>query len=788
MRKPLRLLWLLLLVPVALGLGRLRFDVDVLNLLPENLPEVRGLSMFQKFFSDSEELILTIKAPDPDRAAQAAESIAETLRDYASLIRRVSSAPAAGGREIAELAAFAWLNEPPEIFAEKAQTISGAELTNTLNEAKETLTTSFSPQEITATAYDPLGLLEVLEEGPRDDHAGGGMFSSADGTFRVLHVESAVPIRNYKEAQAFVEGVDILVELSLPPESRGQVLVAYTGGPAFISEIAGGMERDMTVSIGGTAVVVALLFGIAHRRLLPLLWLLFLLGCILAGTLALGGLLFGALNVVSLGFAAILLGLTADYGLVLYQEARVSGKPASSVRKEIGPGIIWSALTTAGAFWLLNFSSLPGLAQLGSLVGIGLLIGAAVMLGFYLGPLVRNEKTPPAGEGLSEQEPGKARRQSVWQAWLFTALAAGLAIAVLWNERPGFDSSPEALRPRHSPAYAAMAQLQIELGTQDEPLWMIVPGGSEQQVAERLNFAHELLVSAVSNDVIRDFTLPRSLWPNPGHQAANRDTAQALLRREENILGTMAAFDFITESSLTERVLDHWKKALDTPGIFLPESNAGQAVLKKIAGRQNGEFAALGLIRPPERDPLDHSNVAAERELIAALHQHGIIISSWDRISAALLETVKGELRKVLLPVGVLVIACLWLAFRRLGEVLLCFAALGFSGLALVAFMAVFGWSWNLMNLMAVPLLLGAGVDYCIHMILAMRRHHGNRVAVQRSVGRALLLCGTTTAAAFGSLSFSHNSGMASLGQVCSLGIVCMMLTAVFLLPHWRKV
>jgi predicted RND superfamily exporter protein len=84
-----------------------------------------------------------------------------------------------------------------------------------------------------------------------------------------------------------------------------------------------------------------------------------------------------------------------------------------------------------------------------------------------------------------------------------------------------------------------------------------------------------------------------------------------------------------------------------------------------------------------------------------------------------------------------------------------------------------------------VPLLLGMGVDFAIHMQLALRRHGGDVRFVRRSIGRALLLAGSTTVAGFGSLSFASNAGMASLGKVCATGIACAMLTAVFLLPAW---
>jgi len=101
--------------------------------------------------------------------------------------------------------------------------------------------------------------------------------------------------------------------------------------------------------------------------------------------------------------------------------------------------------------------------------------------------------------------------------------------------------------------------------------------------------------------------------------------------------------------------------------------------------------------------------------------------------------------------------------------------------------MRLAGWSWNLLNLMALPLILGTGVDYSIFMQLALRRHHGDLFMAYRSVGRALLLCGGTACAGFGSLAFSTNAGMGSLGQLCAVGIGSNMLISIFLLPVWWR-
>jgi predicted RND superfamily exporter protein len=189
-------------------------------------------------------------------------------------------------------------------------------------------------------------------------------------------------------------------------------------------------------------------------------------------------------------------------------------------------------------------------------------------------------------------------------------------------------------------------------------------------------------------------------------------------------------------------------------------------------------------------------------------------------------DFVKARFPRVLIPMIVLLLFSLRLAFRSGREMLLSIASLVVSGLLLFAVMGAlglwggaiggavaaashaiqnitgsaklaqvvlkldlfsYGWDWNLLNLMALPLLLGAGVDYSIHMQLALRRHGGDLGVLRKGVIRALLLCGGTTVAGFGSLAWSNNAGMASLGKVCATGIACCMFTAICLLPDWWK-
>jgi predicted RND superfamily exporter protein len=215
--------------------------------------------------------------------------------------------------------------------------------------------------------------------------------------------------------------------------------------------------------------------------------------------------------------------------------------------------------------------------------------------------------------------------------------------------------------------------------------------------------------------------------------------------------------------------------------VFWPSNQLSQWILQKIAAVAGTNHLALGLITPESGGEAQRGLSLLEREL----PRDQVWLSGWELLGHAIFSRVKSNMWKVVAPMIFLVLLSLWFAFRRAPEILLSLGALLLSGLCLLTVMRLAHWSWNLLSLMAIPLVLGTGVDYSIFMQLALRRYHGDLRMAYRSVGRALLLCGGTAIAAFGSLAWSSNAGMASLGQVCAVGIASNVLIAIFLAPVW---
>ena len=190
--------WVLLLVAIAAGAWRLRFNVEILDLLPPEEPSVQGLKIYQKRFTNARELVVTVRATDAEKAEQFAGTLADKLRARTNLVSGVTWQPPwlEQPGQLAEILACLWINQPPAEFAALTNRLAADKIGTVLAETREALATSLSPTDIARRAFDPFNLLELPAltnvSGLSMDQ-GSKMFVSADGTFRLLFVQAQPP-------------------------------------------------------------------------------------------------------------------------------------------------------------------------------------------------------------------------------------------------------------------------------------------------------------------------------------------------------------------------------------------------------------------------------------------------------------------------------------------------------------------------------------------------------------------------------------------------------------------
>ena len=146
-------------------------------------------------------------------------------------------------------------------------------------------------------------------------------------------------------------------------------------------------------------------------------------------------------------------------------------------------------------------------------------------------------------------------------------------------------------------------------------------------------------------------------------------------------------------------------------------------------------------------------------------------------------ESVAGAFVQALGCALVLVTAVLVLVSRPRRDALLVMCPLLLAGALTVAAMVVLGIPFNFANVIALPLLLGIGVDNGIHMVRRARTAAGPGGVLATSTTRAVLTSALTTICGFGSLALSPHPGMASMGAVLTIGLAATLVCTLLVLP-----
>ncbi|MEM9480123.1 MAG: MMPL family transporter [Verrucomicrobiota bacterium] len=792
MEPSLKALQLIALFGSFIGLSlfaykRLSFDTDPLELLPHEMPEVQGLKLYQQHFNKQVDLIIAVKSKDDELVERATDTLAEALAAEKKLVEKVTWNPPGIDNALAysEIIAYLWWNADPAAVKELAASLAPEETKLHFEEAIETMSSSFDAEEIVRASTDPLKLTKIISDVMDLDERGKTRvgYASDDGQLRLIFVDAPGDNYEYKESLKWLAKVQGVIDDMRAKGTGGldKVEIEYTGNTPYIAEVSVQMQNEMLFSAVVTISIIIFLFWLFYRCTTPLLWLTFCLLYTFALTVTIGTLVYERLGAMSVGFAAILVGLCVDYGFIVFQEW--SSNPESTpkkLRKKIFFSVAWASGTTATVFLGLNLSAIPGARQLGTMVAIGIIAGSIIML-FIFPWLITLTK---GGRGRTTG----FRKLPNLPALPKTAIGLAFAAIVLATVgRPGLSTDEKALDPKKNETRDTMTSIIEKMGqSEDRAVYVIFRG---DDYAELLAQMENVNASMEGHATINaDFPIP--FLPTEEFQKANKKV----------LFETAAWFktidSYANEAGLTEdatalflSVFKHWRKwGKTSEAVIYPRQNVSRDLLNNF----------LSLSREEDRKKDQHEPLAIGRfifdkeekeqlepEVSKIANEHDGLIVSWSQLRPAIQKLIRSERRTVLIPLSGLVLVMLILAFRRSRDVVLSISTFVYSALLMLAIMSLGGMEWNIINLAAVPLLLGAGLDYSIHMLMAVRRLKDNVEEAKQTIGRALLLCGLSSTTGFATVAFSSNRGLSQLGTVCATGLALTMITAVFLLPGW---
>jgi uncharacterized protein len=600
----------------------------------------------------------------------------------------------------------------------------------------------------------------------------------------------------------------------------GSARVRITGSVALADEEFATVAQGAVAGTIGSVFLIALWLRLAVRswRLIVPILLTLMLG--LSVTLGFAAVAVGTLNLVSVAFAILFVGIAVDFAIqfsVRFREALLTegetGAALDSTAFHVGPEVMVAAAATACGFLAFVPTSFAGVAELGLIAGVGMVIAFLCTILFLPAALAalrpRPEKLPiglPYADAIEERLV-RARVPVLAGAGLLAL--AGLVLI----PRIGFDSDPlhtknpntEAMRtladlmaspltdpysvdmlePSLAQADALAARLRtLPLVGQVLTLSSFVPGDQQTKlalIADASNILADTLASRgpaapVTPEDLRmaarstlsqiDRALPK-LPPDDPLRAIAEDLRSLAAAPDATLMAANTAL-----TRFLSMQLDRLRAALDAhpvtaadvpPGIArnwrLPDGRARIQVIGTPATRDSaGLHALVDQVRSVAPD--------AGGTAVTIVETAATIISAF---------------RQAALYALVAIAVILALALRRVLDVALVMAPLLLSALLTVVVTVLIGQTLNFANIIALPVLLGVGVSFNVYFVMNWRA--GANRFLNTATARAIVFSAFTTGTAFGSLALSGHPGTASMGKLLLISLGCTLVATLVFVP-----
>lgn len=539
-------------------------------------------------------------------------------------------------------------------------------------------------------------------------------------------------------------------------------------------------------------------------------------------TTAVGLAMVGSLNLLSVAFAVLFIGLGVDFGIqfsVRYRSERFKNdnlaEALAEAARRVAVPLSLAAMATAAGFLCFLPTDYKGIAELGKIAGAGMLV--AFLTSITTLPALLDLINPP-GESepvgyafLAPVDHFLEKHRVIIIVGTLLVAVAGLPLLYFMK----FDFNPINLRNKNAESIATFLDLRKDPNTGANAINVMTNSEADaKKIEAKLEKVPEVLrVMSLDSFVPEDQPAKLKLIAQAARvlgPALNPDQIDAAPSDEENVEALKGTVETLRKTAgdgkgpgavASRRLADGLSKLAGSnqatrdkaQNIFLSPlkvvfdelKNALQAApvtLNTLPPELvSGWKAKDGLMRVealPKGDPNDNDNLRKFADAVLAAEPTAIggpvsILKSGDTVVRAFVHAGIWAL----LVISVL----LWLALRRVTDVLLTLVPLLVAGAVTLEICVLIGLPLNFANIVALPLLLGIGVAFKIYYVTAWRSGRTN--LLQTSLTRAIFFSALTTATAFGSLWLSSHPGTASMGKLLALSLVTTLAAVLLFQP-----
>ncbi|HXJ61759.1 MAG TPA: MMPL family transporter [Verrucomicrobiae bacterium] len=619
--------------------------------------------------------------------------------------------------------------------------------------------------------------------------------------------------------------------------------VGVTGEPVLEFDEMLQSQKDTTVATVVSLILVALIFIYGYQETgRPLKATL----CLLVGiiyTLAFTTLTVGHLNILTITFVPILIGLAIDFGVHLitrYEEELRHGRSQRvALEKAVvntGMGVFTGAFTTAGAFFAMVFTDFNGIREMGVICGGGLMVSLIPMMTLLPVLLLRGRQNlldhqlgPVLESKAAVETDRRARIENVWlrrPGWVILLITVISLLCIPPSRRVGFDYNLLHMQSRGLPAVVFQDKL-IHSSTRSVLFGAIVatnlvqatnliailtnlptvstvdsmapylvqdPGpklGLLRDIKQIASEIHFLPVDPAPVDVKE---LDGSLFGLHGYLKLIASKVENDPKLHEQVMSLRQSVSalrqrlLLDERAPTADKLARFQQALfndvrDTFTTIQEQDDSGSLKAADLPETLRQRFIGVTgkylLQVYPKRNVWDRKQQAA---FVADLRTVDPLATGTPVQLLEYTTLLKESYEQAALYSLAAIAILVLIHFRRISCVFMSLLPVALGFLWMVGIMGLLGISFNPANIMTLPLVIGIGVTNGIHILNRFAEEQHPSI-LARSTGKAVLVSGLTTIAGFGSLIAAKHRGIESLGIIMATGTATAMLIGLTLLP-----
>jgi hopanoid biosynthesis associated RND transporter like protein HpnN len=828
---------LALILAVAAGYYTSRnfvINTDINTLISSDLDWRKRDNQFEKAFDRERTILAVIEAPTPELTSAAAAALRQKLSGDTNF----ESVQPLGSGEFFDKNGLLFLPVPEvgrltgqfEAAAPLIEIMAGDPSIRGLTGALETGLAGIKRGQVKLDSTErPFTLIAQAVE---------NVLKTGSGTFSWRELVSDKPLAD-SDRRAFIEFKPILDFNALEPgkdatdairqAARDLNLTGEYGarvrltGPVPIAneEFATVQDGAIVNGIGTVLVVLLILWMALHSaKIISAVFVNLFIG--LSITTAVGLWMVGSLNLLSIAFAVLFVGLGVDFGIqfsVRYRSERFKTDDLwlalERAAERSAVPLSLAAMATAAGFLSFLPTDYKGISELGKIAGVGMLVAFTTSI-TVLPALLRllnppGENEPVGYAFLAPVDHFLEKHRVVIIVGTLLIAVAGLPLLYFLR----FDFNPINLRNPKVESISTFLDLRKDPNTGANAINVMTNSEADaKKIEERLAKVPEVLRVMSLDSFVPDEQPAKLKLIAQGakvlYPALNPDSIDAAPSDEENVEALKGSATSLRKVAgdakgpgavASRRLADALSKLADsnqatrdkTQSIFVSSLKVVLDQLKNSLQAQPVSLKTLpadlvdswktkdGLTRVealPRGDPNDNETLRKFAAAVLAAEPTAIggpvsILKSGETVVKAFIHAGI----TALVVIGLL----LWLALRRITDVLLTLVPLLVAGAVTLEICVLIGLPLNFANIVALPLLLGVGVAFKIYYVTAWRSGRTN--LLQSSLTRAIFFSALTTATAFGSLWLSSHPGTASMGRLLALSLVTTLAAVLLFQP-----